>query len=175
MLQTLEVVFRNALHRSIGEAVRSENWLSNGPSLLLPPEMETLEKTRDVLRRQNKPLTEPRMVAELHFGFWTSLADSRYDRMWPKIIKSAFPSMPNHIRTRGEISARINGVRKLRNAAFHHHSIWHWNNLIQQHENGYVVIGWISPEMEKIAREVDRFHKILSEGTNPFKKLLLIE
>jgi hypothetical protein len=50
--------------------------------------------------------------------------------MWPKIIVRVFPHMPRTQRTRKEASKHMNTVRKLRNAALHHHSIWHWHDLV---------------------------------------------
>lgn len=170
MLQTLEVVFRNTLHKSVGKALNSSEWILNGPQFLGQTEKLAIEKAKEDLIKQNKDVTEARMVAELHFGFWTSLADSRYDRLWPKIIKNAFPQMPNSIRTRGEISIRVNRVRKLRNAVFHHHSIWHWKNLNQQYLDGYTIIDWISSETAQIAKSIDRFPQILNSNPNEFKK-----
>ncbi len=172
MLQTLEIVFRNTLHQAIGHAFVSPQWILKGPPFLGDLEKAAVDEARHSLLQARKPVTEPRMVAELRFGFWTSLADRRYDRLWPKIIKTAFPSMPNTIRTRNEISARINGVRRLRNAVFHHHSIWHWADLQQQHDDGYTVIGWIAPVMVSLTRSIDRFPSVHAGGAGAFKPSL---
>jgi hypothetical protein len=172
MLQTLEIVFRNTIHHAIGQALSSPQWILNGPPFLGDLERAAIEEARQSLQQVRKPVTEPRMVAELRFGFWTSLADRRYDRLWPRIIRTAFPAMPNSIRTRNEISARINGVRRLRNAVFHHHSIWHWADLRQQHEDGYTVIGWIAPDMAMLIRRIDRFSSVHDAGASAFQSNL---
>jgi hypothetical protein len=104
------------MHGAIGQALQSPQWILNGPNFMGQMELDAVEDARQSLIQAHKPVTEPRLVAELRLGFWTSLADRRYDRLWPKIIKTAFPSMPNGIRTRNEISSRINGVRRLRSS-----------------------------------------------------------
>ena len=109
---------------------------------------------------------EPRLVAEMSFGFWTSLLDSRYETLWHKIIGDVFPHMPRTIRTRGEASRRMNAVRKLRNAAFHHHSIWHWKDLKQQHEEIQTLTGWVCESIAVISKRVDRFPAVFSAGSD---------
>jgi hypothetical protein len=172
MLQTLEIVFRNTMHGAIGQALQSPQWILNGPNFMGQMELDAVEDARQSLIQAHKPVTEPRLVAELRLGFWTSLADRRYDRLWPKIIKTAFPSMPNGIRTRNEISSRINGVRRLRNAVFHHHSIWHSSDLLKQHADGYTVIEWISPAVGALTRAIDRFPAVQAGGAAAFRPIL---
>ncbi|HEX4139367.1 MAG TPA: hypothetical protein VHY09_03400 [Candidatus Methylacidiphilales bacterium] len=162
MLQQLEVAFRNTLHQSIGTAWNDSHWLMNGLSILDLREVEKVRDSKLSLQRQMKPVTEDDLVGELSFGFWTSLTDSRYDRHWPRFIKNAFPHCINSMRTRDEISSRANKLRKLRNAVFHHHSIWHWSNLEQHHRDGFALISWISPELTRITKAQDRFPGIFA-------------
>jgi hypothetical protein len=116
------------------------------------------------LKTRGKPFTAGYLVAELKFGFWTSLVDSCYHRLWPKIIKAVVPAMPNSIRTREEISKRLNEVRFLRNAVSHHHSIWHWPNLRDRHETIHTLIDWIEPAYGEFIKDQDRFPEVLKGG-----------
>jgi len=163
MLQQLEVAFRNTLHQSIAGAWNDPLWLTNGLSFIEIRERERLQEAKDSLIRQHSPITEDDLVGELSFGFWTSLGDARYDRQWPKFIRSAFPHCIAALRNRPEISSRANRLRKLRNGVFHHHSIWHWKDLQQHHADGLALIGWISPELAKFTRANDRFLKIFAD------------
>jgi hypothetical protein len=113
---------------------------------------------------RGKPLTSGYMISELKFGFWTSLLDAHYDKLWHQIIKQVFPAMPKTMRTRREISSRINSVRKLRNAVSHHHSIWHWRDLRNRHSEIYVLLDWIEPEFGRFIRNQDRFLAVISRG-----------
>ncbi len=162
MLQQLEVAFRNTLHQSIGAAWGNSEWLMNGHPILDPREVVKVKDAKITLTNQKKPLTEDDLVGELSFGFWTSLSDSRYDRHWPRFIKAAFPNCINSMRTRDEISSRANKLRKLRNAVFHHHSIWHWRDVDQHHRDGFALISWISPELARITKAQDRFPEVFA-------------
>ncbi|MGB8353854.1 MAG: hypothetical protein WCD79_08220, partial [Chthoniobacteraceae bacterium] len=96
------------------------------------------------------------------------LADSRYDKMWHKIIKSVFPAMPNAIRNRPEISKRLNSVRQLRNAISHHHSVWHWADLQKRHNDTLTLLEWMEPEYSKWIKSHDRFSAAFAEGHRKF-------
>lgn len=116
------------------------------------------------LNAWGKPITPGCMISELKFGFWTSLFDAHYDKLWHQIIKLVFLAMPNAIRTRKETSRRINSVRHLRNAVSHHHSIWHWRDLKDRHREIYLLLNWIEPEFGSFIRKQDRFLDVLSAG-----------
>jgi len=96
-------------------------------------ERAAVGRAKDTLVKQAKPLEAGRMVAELSFGFWTSLLDVRYERsnvLWPHLLRPTFPRMRNRDRKRKTISARINSIRLLRNRVSHHEPIWHWRDLM---------------------------------------------
>jgi hypothetical protein len=162
MLQQLEVAFRNTLHQSIGSVWNDPVWLTNGLAILDPREVKKIQTAKQALHGQRKSITEDDLVGELSFGFWTSLSDARYNRYWPRFVKMAFPLCLNAHRSRDQISSQINPLRKLRNAVFHHHSIWHWSDLEQHHRNGLAVIGWISPELARLTRQQDRFPAVFA-------------
>jgi hypothetical protein len=167
-LQILEVAFRNATHAAISKTLGDDQWLMKGGVFLYAPEKEKIAGAVESLKSHNKVQNEPVLVAELSFGFWTSLLDSRYETMWHRIIKSVFPNMPNHDRTRKTASSRMNLVRKLRNAALHHHSIWHWADLKDQHAQAQILIAWLCASSAKIAGVLDRFPSVFAGGYAAF-------
>ena len=172
-LQGLEVGFRNSLHQAVATLYGSGDWILRDDSLE-PKEKEMHAAAVQELETRNKPLTAGYLVAELKFGFWTSLVDSRYHRLWPKIIKAVVPAMPNSIRTREEISKRMNAVRQLRNAVSHHHSIWHWPDLEKRHETIHTLIGWIDPDYGAFVKSQDRFPEVLKDGVEVYLRRFLI-
>ncbi|WP_177420368.1 Abi family protein [endosymbiont of Lamellibrachia barhami] len=79
-----------------------------------------------MLSRQHKVLNPGRIIAELNFGFWSSMLDKCYEQvLWPQLIKTAFPYMPRKIRTRKVLSQQFHKIRQLRNRIFHHEPIWY--------------------------------------------------
>lgn len=163
-LQGLEVSLRNSIHSAISCEFGGPNWiLVPSGAYLRPSEQDMVESAIAQLNIRRKSLTPGYMISELKFGFWSSLLDAHYDRLWHKIIKRVFPAMPNGIRTRNEISRRVNSVRRLRNAVSHHHSIWHWRDLRDRHSEIYTVLNWIEPEFGTFINGQDRFLDVLNQ------------
>ncbi len=169
--QGLEVSYRNAVHGEIGKAMSKPEWLINDPAFLYESERLAIPAALEELKKQGKPATEPYLVAQLKFGFWTSLLDARYDRIWHKIIKGVFPNMPRTIRTRAEASVRMNAVRRLRNAALHHHSIWHWRELHNDHLSARTWIAWIGASVAAMTEAVDRFPSVHKATAEQFRAI----
>jgi hypothetical protein len=164
-LQGLEVSIRNSVHRAISLEFKSPDWiLVPTGGYLRRSEQEMMESAIAYLGISGKRVTAGHMVSELKFGFWSSLFDTHYDKLWHKIIKQVFPMMPNPIRKRKEASRRINSIRRLRNAVSHHHSIWHWRDLRDRHAEIYMVLDWIEPEFSSFIRSQDRFLLRLNAG-----------
>lgn len=170
--QILEVSFRNSIHNQLSIHTKDSNWLSSEIAFLYDDEKEAIQKSKASISERQKVLTEDVLVAEMGFGFWTSLLDSRYETMWPKIIKGVFPHMPNTFRTRKDASRLMNTVRRLRNAALHHHSIWHWNDLKEQHQKMQTLIGYICNSSLLLCSKIDRFPAIYAAGYKECGKLL---
>jgi hypothetical protein len=167
-LQALEVAFRNRVHHCIGGVVPDgPDWILTA-SFLYEDEREILDAAKSDLALRNRPVTAAYLISELKFGFWTSLADSRYDTMWHKIIRCVFPNAPAATRTRAEVSRRLNRVRNLRNSIFHHHSIWHWHDLEDHRNNILTMLDWIEPEYAGVVRKYDRFEEIWKNGHQAF-------
>ena len=100
--------FRNAVHAEIALVTKTPEWLTNTPSFFYEDERSAILNSKESLLKRKRTLTEPLLVAEMSFGFWTSLLDARYETMWHKIIAGVFPSMPRSIRTRTEAARRMN-------------------------------------------------------------------
>jgi hypothetical protein len=171
-LQMLEVAFRNRVHAEIGQAANDPTWLMNEIGILPPEEKEFITKAKAALLRDGSPVTEDYLVSEMKFGFWTSLLNAKYDRMWHKLLPAVFPRIPTRIRTRGDVSALMNKVRRLRNAAMHHHSIWHWKDLQQGHQEVRVLISYMCQQTDLMADKTDRFPEIYANGIGECQKLV---
>lgn len=136
-------------------------------------ERDAVAKARAALTLQRKPRDVHRIVAELTFGFWTSLLDRRYEQiLWPPLLKTAFPHMPRKQRTRANLSRRFHTVRQLRNRIFHHEPIAHWQDLAQQHAGILEAIAWIAPGAKDLVQAIDRFPEIHAQGPAPIERTL---
>lgn len=169
--QVLEVAFRNKLHSQIASAIADPNWIFNQHKILYPDEQESIKKAKESLELASSPITEDYLVSEMKFGFWTGLLNSRYDRLWPKIIAEVFPNMPKSMRTRGDASVLMNSIRRLRNEALHHHSIWHWKDLKDRHNQTRQMIAYICTTNALIADHIDRFPIVYADGMAECQKV----
>ncbi len=164
-LQTLEVALRNSIHHAACESYNSRSWFDGPNSPLLRFEREAVEAAKQVLTRHQKTPEDGRIIAELNFGFWTSLFNRRYEQvLWPRMLEPVFPHMPRRIRTRRNLSNRFNDVRKLRNRVFHHERIIHLQDLPRVHGEIIEAIGWISPVLKSCAGRIDRFPHVHGNG-----------
>lgn len=164
-LQTLEVALRNSFHLAATDRFSNNRWCEDSTLFRNEHEIETVKDALAELQREKKPLEPDRIVAELNFGFWTSLFNRRYEQVfWPWMLKPVFPHMPASSRTRHTLSARLNEIRKLRNRIFHHERINHWSNLDIKHSELLETIAWISPSLRNAISAVDRFPSVLHTG-----------
>jgi hypothetical protein len=106
-LHLLEVTLRNNLHRVVTVHCGTAEWYDRRPSVLTLHEQEAIVKAKAELGRQRKPEEPDRVVAELSFGFWTSLLGKNYEqKLWPKLLCLMFPHMPRRQRTRANVADR---------------------------------------------------------------------
>lgn len=173
VLQALEITLRNAIYDAARDHFKRDDWFNDRAIIYYHFNTLSIAKAKDTLRRKRKPLDPGRIIAELTFGFWTSLFDRRYEQiLWHKIIKTTFPHMPRTIRTRQNLSQRFNKIRNLRNRVFHHEPIWYWRDLQQQHQDILDVLGWVSPEMKELVIMIDRFDMVYEKGVEHIKNRL---
>lgn len=170
-LQTCEIALRNAIHAHLTASLKREDWY-DAPSFQLTP-WATLEvrKAKEKIERAGKPTTAGRVVAELQFGFWTSLFEAHYEQkttFLPSGIKAVFPHLPKSLHKRKDRKSDLERVRTLRNRVFHHERIVHWTDLEAQHDQILQIIGWISPPLQRMTAAMDRFQSVRKTGLAPF-------
>lgn len=170
-LQTCEVALRNAIHTHLATHLGREDWF-DAPSFQLTPWAQLeVRKAKDKLQKTGKPITAGRVVAELQFGFWTSLFEAHYEQKTPFLprgIKAVFPHLPKSLHKRKERKSDLERVRHLRNRVFHHERIVHWADLDAQHALVLQIIGWISPPLQRMTAALDRFQSVRQAGLGPY-------
>lgn len=160
VLQNLEIGLRNTLHAAAEKSFGDPFWFR---AVLHASEQAQVTQAEQELRRWGKPIEPGRIVAELNFGFWTSLFDSRYDRVLinrPGFLRDAFRPMPRRLQNRITLSRRFSSIRKLRNRVFHHERILN-RALAQDHAAITEAIGWISPTLLNVSQTIDRFAEVI--------------
>lgn len=103
-----------------------------------------------------------RIIAELTFGFWRYLVESRYHTsLWVPDLHRAFPHGPDNLRVRrSEVTRRLQQLHFVRNRAAHHEPI-HARNLQRDHDYALELLGWISPQAAVWAAETTSLRAVL--------------
>jgi hypothetical protein len=161
-------------------------WLDASPGVLGTWEQDEVRKVKQRLVREGKGVTRHRLVAGLSLGFWTGLFTRRYEisphssytlaagtqsALWPKYLKTVFPSIPRRVATRDHVYQQLRPINELRNQVFHHRPIWRLQ-LNALHVAATEIIGWISPELQDVTRHFDRFASVCAEGEASFHHTL---
>jgi hypothetical protein len=164
-LQILEISLRNSLHQAISTHFDTEHWFEL--PFLHPSEKKQITQVINDLKKRKKPIEPGRIVAELSFGFWTSLFDIRYEHgqvLWPRLLKTTFQNLPKGQKTRSFLSRELNRIRFLRNRVFHHEPIWHWKDLYQQHQQILNLTSGLSPAALQFLNLFDQFPESYDNG-----------
>ncbi|OIH92344.1 hypothetical protein BIU90_10550 [Curtobacterium sp. MCBA15_001] len=145
----VEVIVRNAIDRELaGWASRrsdSSEWFDHVP--LDAQGAADLAKARlRATQRGRRPEVHGRVVAELTFGFWRYLVESRYHTaLWVPGVHRAFPDGAPNLRVRrAEVAQRLQQLHFVRNRAAHYEPI-HERDLGRDQRLAVELLSWVSP------------------------------
>jgi hypothetical protein len=170
-LQLCEIALRNSIHRHASGLMGQHDWYDHPNFLLTSWAANEVAKAKAKITKSGKSLTAARVVAELQFGFWTSLFEDHYEKrtpFLPSAFKAVFPHLPKSLHKRKERKGDLETIRVLRNRVFHHERIVHWKDLDAQHQRILEVIAWVSPELRQMADALDRFQVVRKSGLKPW-------
>lgn len=156
LLQWLEVILRNALHRQMCIKF-TVTWYQTRQDLLhvqsgsSPHFLSRSPKPSAKLADAVAKLDELKpgwgagdLVAELSFGFWTSILGSDYEnKLWRPALRHAFPHGPRTL-LRKQVHRPLNDLRDLRNRITHHEPIL-MINLRSYYNKIIELISWVCP------------------------------
>lgn len=161
-----EVLLRNALDKQL---VRYHERVHGGdgvwwkdPAMPLQPDLAQLVvEARKRARRGGTPETHGKVVAELMFGFWRFLLDSRHSStLWAPALRHAFPHLRPKVRT--EVYERLERLNLLRNRIAHYEPIYR-TPLHERFHDLLVVAGWICPTTAAWISSTSTFRDVLDE------------
>lgn len=138
-LHMLEVALRNVADRQL-VVRRGANWMDDPATLTVHYQQNCVVKAREQLTRDRKAGTHSQMVAELNFGFWSSLFGRRSHHLWG-ILRPIFQTGGLHRQT---INLQLEDFRALRNRVAHYEPILALP-LAQRYADITTLTGWLSP------------------------------
>ena len=168
-IQIVEIALRNAIHDSLHVREGADNWYDCITDLA-DRQNRQIKEARTNLQREQKTVTPGRMVAEFHFGFWTSFFNKCHagSGIGHFLASQVFSCAPRTERNMKNLDKRLTLIRGLRNRVFHHERIIHWKDLDVQHVAILNLIEWINPELCEMARALDRYTPVRSAGIEPW-------
>ncbi len=155
VLQPLEIIFRNSVHRTVSVGVGKSNWYDF--SFLRTREYESVKEAKANIVRRNTAITPGRVVAELTFGFWTRLISAEYEKtLWVPHLHKAFPYLQKPDRAR--VFDRLASIKLLRNRIAHHERVLS-RDLALDYANILETIEWMCPTTAAWVRSTNTFHR----------------
>lgn len=89
----LEVLLRNAIDAQLSISTSEKD--RGIPWFLLPPYYDAQAEAIDRVRERLRPLgkeTRDQVVVHLSFGFWSGWVGAKYEELWRKSLRFAFPN-----------------------------------------------------------------------------------
>ena len=168
LISIFEVTLRNSIDTSLCAFYGLTDW--NNLISLQNTEQTMIAESLLKIKRNGKKYSHGRLIAELTLGFWTALMGRKYNtqKFQYAIVKNAFPNCPKTKRTTSQLQKDLSEIRFLRNRIAHHERILHWQDLKLKHDTILDFIGWMNPDLQKIAIDVDTFPDVYNAGLAPF-------
>ncbi len=179
-LSILEITLRNSID-SMLKANFSENWLEEEiefNKLLAEKDYNTLlntyNSTKEECRNNFKEFTSGKVIANLNFGFWTSLCSKQYSlTIWhkKKCFRSVFVNYPSKKQEISKISRHLYEIRRLRNRIFHYEQIFKYpTNTLKVYRKIKEFLSYLpdndnSVILGKTSSFVDTYNRLMCEHT----------
>lgn len=171
-LHILEVTFRNQLSLSL-TSLHGVNWYEK-PGLLTRSEVQNVLDAKGSLTRKNRDHDPGRIIAELPFGFWSSLYGRHHeiDIVRPTINSVFRYYSDSRPLTRASVAGVIRDARLLRNRISHHEQVVLNPSLADVHTRITKLISWMSPEMAIFAATCDHFASVYGATWKKYRPTL---
>lgn len=186
LLQNLEVTLRNAIYDNY-----TKNPYFKTPFFYLRESNTTKPFNREFhtyacwkmvgtvkykLKKEGIVATDGKIIAELNFGFWTTLLEEKYYKtvIWRKIFKDVFPNYPHGKKIDDDVNSVflvIDKIRLFRNRIFHFEAVIHKDNLTKIHKDILDVIYWLNLDIHKLTKVFDEF-ELIKENNKIIDRLI---
>ncbi|MEC3973837.1 hypothetical protein [Amycolatopsis sp. H20-H5] len=164
LLHWIEVSWRNAMDRQLRHRFARADWWSTAQ--LDPNGADKVRRAQGQLDRRKPGGTADDLMTEFTFGFWVSLLSRgrAYDRtLWVPGLHRAFP---NYSGPRAPLHREVYPVLHFRNRIMHYEPIVDLD-LEWYREQIYRLLGYVSADVVKLVRELDRIPEVLDRRPLP--------
>ncbi|MCP1471868.1 hypothetical protein J3E64_003581 [Sphingobium sp. OAS761] len=138
-LHMQEIALRNMADAALIQRY-GQSWFDNPAVLTTAYQTGCIAKARQTLQQANKPAVRSQIIAELNFGFWSSLFGRQAHHLW-QTLRPIFQAKGVQ---RGMIAQELRELRLLRNRIAHYEPIVA-QPLAQRYASITTLTGWLSP------------------------------
>lgn len=166
MLNVVEVALRNGVQAQLSKRYGAPDWWSAmDADASFARQAKEISGVKERLQLRHEPQTPDKIVAELTFGFWSSLFNAHLQANLWKPLRLVFQHCPKQQRKRGNISNRLNQIRLLRNRVFHYEPLlWLHPSLAEQYASCLTVVEWMNPRLALWLKSIDCVPSLLANG-----------
>lgn len=158
MLNVLEIALKNGVHQRLITLYKRSDWWDSwvsDPSFAW--QVREVVSAKAKLQRRAEALTPDKIIAELPFGFWSSLFNVQFQTILWKTCGCFSRAARSHSVSAILSRRALNQIRELRNRVFHHEQLlWLSPSLIDLHGKAIEVVAWIDPKLPPWLASYDR-------------------
>ncbi len=87
LLAILEIGLRNNIDYQLKRRFNDNLWYENADFINIVSrfQIDRVSEARNSILREKKTITTGKVISELSFGFWTSLLDSKFEKLYGKV------------------------------------------------------------------------------------------
>ncbi|MEA3521643.1 MAG: hypothetical protein U9R50_01575 [Campylobacterota bacterium] len=134
----------------------SKDWLSS--SILHEDTKWKIKEAKNKILQRKEIVTHEKIIAELPFGFWTSLFRKSYSNLLRiKDIQFIFPNLPTKNKkmiNRNILDKQLNHIRKFRNRVFHYERVINKSSYADIEHSIYELLVYFDKQIYDFAKEM---------------------
>jgi len=157
LLSIFEVSLKNSINNYFINKI-STDWFDN--ETLHSDTKQKIQEARKKIVQRKEIATRDKIIAELSFGFWTSLFRKSYSNLLRfKDIKAIFPNLPNRnekLINRNILDKELNEIRKFRNRIFHYERITNKPQYENMQVTIYQLLSYFDVEVYNFAKDMTK-------------------
>jgi len=155
LLSIFEISLRNSIDTYLKVKI-STNWLES--EKLHKDTKQRITESKNKIYKRKEEINHDKIVAELSFGFWTSLFRKSYSHLFRiNDIKCIFPNIPSKNKkliTRSLLDKELNKIRKFRNRIFHYEKIINKIEYQKIKYDIFTLLVYFDKEVDELAKEL---------------------
>lgn len=168
LLAIVEITLRNKVFNVLSKNDTQNSWIEQFGSY--PELIEEISKAKQIIIKRGEDINEGKLIAELTFGFWTQLFNSKYENELWKPLRLAFSNIPKNKRQRKKVSAPLNRIRKFRNRVFHYEPIiWSISELDKIKWICYELLEWLDEDLPAFCSDLENIDNELMKLRTLYK------